>query len=369
MHRFILYAPNVGVGGGLVLLRALLNAWPADQPMAAILDERGRSVVESDGPAFSIHWVTSSFSGRWRAERLLAQLSGDGDGVFCFHNLPPVLPNRGHVICYVHNPNLVGLVPKSQLSGWVRFRCAIERFIFSRFAHRIHRYLVQTPTMAAALRQVRGRSGQPIDIMPFVDPQRLPERRGPNQARSASDRSGLPAFDFIYVSDGAIHKNHPALFRAWELLAEQGVFPSLALTLHPVRDKALRDEVDRIARDKGVRIVDLGQMPHEQLLQLYENVRALIFPSYAESFGIPLIEAKAAGLPILAAEMDFVRDVCEPTVTFDPHSPRSIARAVRRFLDGSASSVKLLSPGEFVLALLACAEEGAPRQTNCPERD
>ncbi len=59
---------------------------------------------------------------------------------------------------------------------------------------------------------------------------------------------------------------------------------------------------------------------------------ALIFPSKTESLGLPLIEAASAGLPIIASELDFVRDVCVPNETFDPYSSTSISRAVKRLL-------------------------------------
>ena len=70
---------------------------------------------------------------------------------------------------------------------------------------------------------------------------------------------------------------------------------------------------------------------------------------FFESFGLPLLEAKFLGLPILASELDYVRDVVEPTETFDPESPVSISRAVQRFLKISQSSkVKMLSTPEFL---------------------
>lgn len=364
MKRVIIFAPNVGVGGGLVLLRAILNAWPGDQPVLAILDQRGRAVLEADRPTFPVHWFASSVSGRWAAERLLQRVSQAEDVVLCFHNLPPVLPNSARILCYVHGPHIVNLVDASKLPPWVRLRSAIERRIFSAFKHRVDRFLVQTPTMQVALAKMLGGVRQPIVLFPFVDPKRLPPRpsRAGGEPQPGRSAGSDVAFDFVYVSDGATHKNHPVLFRAWELLAEQGVYPSLALTLHPVRDKVLRDQVEHLARDKELRITDLGQMPHEQVLQLYGTARALLFASYAETFGIPLIEAEAADLPILAAEMDFVRDVCTPTETFDPHSPRSIARAVRRFLDGRSQPSTLRSPDELVGEVLAAQADATCRE-------
>lgn len=365
MTRLIIFAPNVGSGGGLVLLRAMLKAWPADRPMIAILDERGRDALALEDICFDVHWVTSSFRGRWKAERLLASLARVDDTIFCFHNLPPILVKRGRVLCYLHNPNLVGLVPTSHLTGWVRIRYAIERFIARTFQSKIDRYMVQTPTMVAALQHWLGEKKTPIELLPFVDPAMMPARISSSvgDTRSLGDIRNPASidWDFLYVSDGVTHKNHPKLFDAWVLLAEEGIFPRLALTLHPERDVPLRSKVRELVADKGVDIVDLGQVPHREILNAYSRTRALLFASYAESFGIPMIEAQSAGLPILAAEMDFVRDVCEPVVTFDPHSAHSIARAVKRFLYGTPSAVTLLSPEEFVTALLERADDASRR--------
>ena len=91
------------------------------------------------------------------------------------------------------------------------------------------------------------------------------------------------------------------------------------------------------------------------LLELLRS-KALIFPSLAESFGLPLVEAQEFNKPILASELDFVRDVCSPVDTFDPKSSLSIARAVKRFLgytdinnlDSNLSElVKLVTLGLF----------------------
>lgn len=57
---------------------------------------------------------------------------------------------------------------------------------------------------------------------------------------------------------------------------------------------------------------------------------------------------ESAGLPIVAAELDYVRDVVTPMQTFDPTSPVSIARAVKRFLGVADHPSPLLSPADFL---------------------
>lgn len=343
MRSLIIYAPNVGTGGGLVLLLEMLKAdWPGFYQVA-ILDRRAQAQIADEVAGIEVHWSDPSLSGRWKAERLVSRLATTGDVVLCFHNLPPVLHNLARVFVYVQNAYLVGLIPKSHLRGWVKWRCAVERFIARGFRHRVDRYMVQTGSMALALAKWFGPDVPPIDILPFAA-----------EKRSCVDNvasSTVRQWDFIFISDGAQHKNHDRLFTAWEMLANSGQFPSLAVTLHRERDAALRERLRTIVTRSGARIYDLGFLPHADVLIAYRHAGALIFPSYAESFGIPLLEAKAAGLPILAPELDYVRDLIDPDVTFDPTSVRSIARAVTRFIGAPSDHLKMLSGQGFADAV------------------
>ena len=63
---------------------------------------------------------------------------------------------------------------------------------------------------------------------------------------------------------------------------------------------------------------------------------------------MPLLEAEAMGLPVIASEMDYVRDVIVPAETFDPHSAVSISRAVRRFLSLAEPPVETITSSDFL---------------------
>src|SRR5947209_8016752 len=74
------------------------------------------------------------------------------------------------------------------------------------------------------------------------------------------------------------------------------------------------------------------QRPQDAL----SKVRLLILPSAAEGFGLVLIEAMAAGIPVVATDVAGIRDVVKNEVTgllVPPAQPRRLADAINRLLD------------------------------------
>ena len=140
-------------------------------------------------------------------------------------------------------------------------------------------------------------------------------------------------------------------------LADSGCFPTLAVTLPDTEGDLLN--MISVLNKEGLKIMNLGWLPHCDLLLEYPKSRALIFPSLRESLGLPLVEAAQIGIPILASELDYVYDVCEPTETFDPTSPASIARSVKRFLNVGEPPRSMRPPEELVAHVLSRTSEKA----------
>jgi glycosyltransferase involved in cell wall biosynthesis len=112
--------------------------------------------------------------------------------------------------------------------------------------------------------------------------------------------------------------------------------------------------MEQLALQHGLRVSN-NSVPSGQISGLYAQCGALIYPSLFESFGLPLLEARLAGVPILAAERDYVRDVITPAVSFDPESSLSIARAVMRY-EGWGEEPPM--PGDAASFLERLAESG-----------
>ena len=318
MSKLILYAPNVHTGGGKSLLLPLLKALKSYE-YVLILDTRLENIADQSNIIFK---VKPTFMSRYKAEVVLKESCKTGDIVLCFHSLPPIFKNDAKVLVYFHNKHLIGswrLILNETLR--VVFRLTLERTLAWFFYQHVDEYFVQTSTMMKNLEFYYSKKMSKVTIFAFTD----------SNAYFNIKRNIDKDLDFIYVSDGPMHKNHLMLIKAWVLLAEEGLFPKLSLTLSSNNHLIIND-INKNIKIHKIKIENLGYIDANKVLKLYSKAKALIFPSLMESFGLPLIEAESIGLPILASELDYVRDVCSPVETFDPQSEISIARAVKRFL-------------------------------------
>lgn len=338
--RLVLSAFGVHTGGGRVLLEALVDA-AADRITRAELDVRFAPRARARLPEHRIHAVPVSVPARLLSLYRSPRQAAPGDVWLGFNSLPPLADCAGRVVLFVQSALFTRLNAGQRYPRRERLRLWFERRVFAAGRHRVAVALVQTPTMAAAL---AGRwPGLRVEVMPFLaEGLALP---GPPATAAAPPR----ALALFYPADGAAHKNHDRLLAAMALLRAEGIAARLELTL-PNEEVAARLAALGLPADLAT---GTGTIGREAALERIAQADALIFPSLIESFGLPLLEARAAGTPIIAAERDYVRDVCAPAETFDPLSARSIADAVRRFAGRPRPLSAPVDARAFVEALFA----------------
>jgi len=341
--KFYIHATNVHQGGGRALLSALLQVITVRVVLS--VDERMPLPACLNGYDH-VKQVKPSIWQRFLSENWLVHEVEEEDAVLCFGNLPPLFKLRGFTVVFLQNRYLIEDIPLIGFPLKIRLRLLIERWWVRSKLKNVDMFIVQTPTMKSLL-EVKLRGEVPIQILPFVaDPFGYTRRLTP------AGRSDSSSFDFVYVASGEPHKNHHRLIEAWCLLAKEGLFPSLCLTLDRARFSELCFFIEEMQKQHGLNIVNMGGLAHSEVLALYEKSAAAIYPSQFESFGLPLIEARQAGLPVLASELDFVRDVLDPEQVFDPNSSVSIARAVKRFRGVDEPTLPLLDAKQFWTSIL-----------------
>ena len=347
-RKLLVSAFGIHMGGGLVLLRALMSA-AQTHTSEVLLDERVLPDQVATGAA-QVKRVARRLWSRLAAQTSLVQRAGPKDVLLCFNSLPPLLRCKAHVVNYVHAAHFVGAVDTASYVPLTRLRLTLERLWFRCGVRHCDEVWVQTDTMRRAMQRLHPQVR--VRVVPLVDELIF---KALNTPEVPVPDVSAGRFSFFYPADAVGHKNHPRLLSAWKLLADQGIRPRLLLTLRP-------DELATAMADCGLNaaafphIENLGRLSRDAVLAHLAASTALLFPSQAETFGLPMLEARLLNKPILASERDFVRDVCTPVQTFDPDSSKSIARAVARFVMGYESPASnFFSPSEFVEQLLACA--------------
>ncbi len=143
------------------------------------------------------------------------------------------------------------------------------------------------------------------------------------------------------------HKNWERLLEAYAKLAGQGIEEHLVIAGLP--GKSWDRIVDRI-QTGGLRdrVHLVGWTPRPVLSALFKYAEALVFPSMFEGFGIPVIEAMAAGLPVACSDIPVLREVAgDGAIFFDPLSVDRIAEAVARVLSDAALRNQLVERGRI----------------------
>lgn len=342
--KLFISAFNINQGGGLYLLRSLIKGLDPDEEAALILDDRLSSSASVIG-RHEVKWVKPTIVERLNVNWWLFKNVKCSDIVLCLGNLPPLIKLRCRVIVFVQNRYLIEPVTLRHFLIKDRLRLIFERFWFWIGSMNVTEFIVQSPTMKMLLEQKMGDKVR-VRICPFVvDP-------------SGYQRSSLGAssplkkvYDFVYVASGEPHKNHLKLFEAWVLLAQEGIYPSLCLTLDHARSNKVCMHLENLSRQYGLNIQNVGTLAHMDILDLYKKSGAVIYPSNFESLGLPLIEARQAGLRVLAPELDYVRDVLDPEQVFNSDSSLSIARAVKRFIGISEGPLGLVDAPKFLKML------------------
>lgn len=93
-------------------------------------------------------------------------------------------------------------------------------------------------------------------------------------------------------------------------------------------------------------VAALGNVSDQDLACLYAGAEALVFPSLYEGFGFPILEAMAAGCPVVASDRGSLREVGgTDMVTVDPENVESIARGILWILENPALAAALRAAG------------------------
>jgi glycosyltransferase involved in cell wall biosynthesis len=151
----------------------------------------------------------------------------------------------------------------------------------------------------------------------------------------------------LYPANAWPHKNHDTLLVAYRTYLRHAGASAWSLVLTGARDEAMeRIEHRAAALGLGERVRCCGYLDDEAFARVWAATGAMVFPSIYEGFGIPVLEAMQAGIPVVAGDVGSIREVVgEACLYADVRDPVALAEAMLRIQTDEALRERLIHEG------------------------
>lgn len=170
--------------------------------------------------------------------------------------------------------------------------------------------------------------------------------RSPDQVTAICEQLSIRAPYVLCVGTLDPRKNLQLAVEAFERLCSIREDVTLVITGATARQApSFRKLLDRYERAKA-RCILTGYVADQDLPSLYSGASLVLFPSLAEGFGLPALEAMACGAPLIAANTTSLPEVVgDAGLLLDPHEPDEWAEAMNRLLDSPRETARLTAAG------------------------
>lgn len=115
---------------------------------------------------------------------------------------------------------------------------------------------------------------------------------------------------FIYPATPQVYKNHQIIIDACKQLIDEGIITFQVIFTLTGEENVLSRKLFEQTEKYGLPIKYIGSISREELFEWYTKA-ILIFPSCIETFGLPLLEAKMHGTPVIVADYQFGKEILE----------------------------------------------------------
>jgi glycosyltransferase involved in cell wall biosynthesis len=239
-------------------------------------------------------------------------------------NLAPVASGRNVVV--IHDAAAL-----REPSWYSRAYAAWQRAVLPVVVRRARHVVTVSEFSRRELIELAGADPERVSVVSGgVDHARMRPGADPAPALAALD---LPRAYVLTVASRLARKNLAALEPVARRLRERGIDLVAAGGIRP--QFAAPDEAAG-----GVRF--LGVVPEDLLAGLYAGAEAFVLPSLHEGFGLPVLEAMACGVPVVASDRGALPETCgDAALLVDPTDPAAIAEA----LDAAMGDEALIAAG------------------------
>lgn len=159
---------------------------------------------------------------------------------------------------------------------------------------------------------------------------------------------GLPPKFFLFVGTLKERKNPLGVLMAFVKFCKQHTGYSLLFVGKPSVEKDYLEKIFFVIAREGIsdKVKFLGHINDNQLAYVYRRALALVFPSFVEGFGFPILEAASCGLPVITSNQSSLQEIAgDAAFLVDPYDTDSITQAMVYLATDAPLREKLIHSG------------------------
>jgi glycosyltransferase involved in cell wall biosynthesis len=318
--KLCISAYNIHAGGGRVVLLAFLKQISSSKNVTRVtcyIDQR-LEISRDRYNKIEFIRVPSTIKGRFLAELSYPEKSKDCDVFYFLGNLPPLFKLNCKTILFIQNKFLLSFKYIQKQPLFIAIKLTIEFLWLKLFIKNIEAIEVQTITMRKIFLKNFPFKTEQVHVINYIDLNELYAFK----LKFTSEGMNKVSKKFVYICSDSAHKNIENLILAFSEFNKKEPQATLFINL------SSKSKQYKLAINQKVNIRLIQETDRETILRHIFDCEYFIFPSLIESLGLPLIEAREMGTKIIASNLAYVYDVCEPMYIFDPKDPNSILKAL-----------------------------------------
>lgn len=308
----IIYAAGIHSGGGLFVMNNLKKNMKADEDIIYLDQRLKKDRFFND---FKVILVKNNlFSKLYSEFKIKKQINEDVKEIVFLNGLPPIFKYKSKVTTYFQNANILNFTNKFDKIISSNLLRSLKFFFFKK---NVNKWVVFSESAEKELKK-------------FINKKIIYKEKIYIQIKKNKNEKKI--YDFIYPANGASHKNHKNLIEAFIILSKLKIFPRLLITLDKIDINKFK--ISYFCKKFKLKIFNKPEDNRDKFLKNYNKSKALIFPSYSETLGLPLMEAKKFGLDILASNRNFAKEYTSKDNLFNPDKPNDIASTIVNYIEG-----------------------------------
>lgn len=321
--KLLFDAVYINNSGGLVLLKYIVHELlNINADVYFLLDERIRHHDLINGN--NVKYIVGS---EVKRKLFYKEHGNEFHTIFCFGNIPPTIRLHAKVYTYFQNVTLLKLTKQIPLILWPKW--LLKRFYIKLIKHNSDKWIVQTTYTKQLVIKTLDVLESDVLLYPFYN----------ESVFCNIEKESVNATDYAYIAKCIPEKNHRMLIAAWLELAKRGVKPTLHITMDNLQED-IQQMIDKTNR-LGGKIINHGFCLLEQVKEIYEQSKAVVYTSMNESFGLGMIEAMNMGCDVIGPKFPYVTSICEPSESFD-YNLGSLVESIVRYEKGMSPKTRCL---------------------------